>query len=99
MLDLFRCKSIESLPTIIGQLQHLTELQLVGYGNLKELPKSICNLSSLSMLNLSSCKSIESLPTTIGQLQHLTQLQLIQCENLKELSQSIGNFNYVLVLL
>jgi Leucine-rich repeat (LRR) protein len=76
MLDLSRCKSIESLPTTIGQLQHLTELRLVGCENLKELPKSICNLSSLLMLDLFGCKSIESLPTTIGQLQHLTQLWL-----------------------
>jgi Leucine-rich repeat (LRR) protein len=74
MFDLSRYKSIESLPTTIGQLQHLTKLQLVACENLKELSQSIGNLFSLSMLDLSRCKSIESLPTMIGQLQHLTQL-------------------------
>jgi len=69
MLDLSSCKSIESLPTTIGQLQHLTQLRLVACENLKELPRGIGNHSSLSMLDLSRCKSIESLPTTIGQLQ------------------------------
>jgi hypothetical protein len=38
MLDLFFCKSIESLPTMIGQLQHLAQLQLIHFENLKELP-------------------------------------------------------------
>jgi Leucine-rich repeat (LRR) protein len=74
MLDLSTYKCIESLPTKIGQLQHLTELWLVGCGNLKEVLQSITSFFSLSMLDLSGCKSIESLPTTIGQLQHLTQL-------------------------
>ncbi|CAK9873252.1 unnamed protein product [Sphagnum jensenii] len=47
MLDLSLCKSIESLPTMIGQLQHLTKLLLVGCENLKEFPHSITSLSSL----------------------------------------------------
>jgi Leucine-rich repeat (LRR) protein len=71
MLDLSGCKSIESSPTTIGQLQHLTEIQLVECENLKDIPQSIGNLFSLSMLDLYGCTSIESLPTTIGQLQHL----------------------------
>ncbi len=66
MLDLYGYKSIESLPTTIGQLQHLTHLRLKYYENLKELPQSIGNFSSLPMLDLYGCKSIESLPTTIG---------------------------------
>jgi Leucine-rich repeat (LRR) protein len=68
MLDLACCESIESLATTISQLQHLTELWLVGCKNLKELPQSIGNLSSLSMLDLFGCESIESLLTTMGEL-------------------------------
>ncbi len=93
MLDVIACKSIESLPTPIGQLQHLTKLQLIDYGNLKQLPQIIASLSSLSMLDLSGYNSIESLPTTIGQLQHLTKLRLTNCENLKELFQSIASLS------
>jgi Leucine-rich repeat (LRR) protein len=71
MLNLSGYKSIESLLTMIDQLQHLFKLWLVRCGNLKEFAESITSLSSLSMLDLYGCKSIESLPTTIGQLQHL----------------------------
>jgi len=38
---------------MIGQLQRLIELQLIGCENLKELPQSIASLFSLSMLDLS----------------------------------------------
>jgi leucine-rich repeat protein SHOC2 len=84
MLDLSGCKSIESLPTMIGQLQHLTQLWLVRSENLKELPQNIASLSSLSMFDLTICKYIESLWTPIGQSQHLTKLQLTNCENFKQ---------------
>jgi hypothetical protein len=35
MLDLFGCKCIQSLPTTIGELKHLTKLWLWGCENLK----------------------------------------------------------------
>jgi hypothetical protein len=88
-LDICSYNSIESLPATIGQVQHLTELRLVGCGNRKEVLQSIASLFSLSMLDLFLCKSIESLPTMIGQLQHLIELQLTGYENLNELLQSI----------
>jgi Leucine-rich repeat (LRR) protein len=84
-LDLSDCKSIESLPTTLGDLKHLTKLFLQGCDNLKELAKTIQNISSLSILDLSHYKSIESLPTTLRDLKHLTKLFLQGCENLKGL--------------
>jgi Leucine-rich repeat (LRR) protein len=89
---------MESLPTTISELQHLTNLQLTSYKNLKELPQSIANILPLSMLDLSSCNSMESLPTTIGELQHLTKLQLTSCKNLKELPQSIASLSFIINL-
>jgi Leucine-rich repeat (LRR) protein len=85
MFDLTTCKYIESLRTLIGQLQHLTKLQLTNCQNFKQFPQNIASLSSLSMLDLSAYKSIESLPITINQLQHLTKLLFRRCENLKGL--------------
>ncbi|CAK9877693.1 unnamed protein product [Sphagnum jensenii] len=98
ILDLSYCKSIESLPTTLGDLKHLTELLFQGCENLKELPQTIGNISSLSILDLSSCKSIGSLPTTLGDFNHLTELLLQGCENLKELPQTIGNISSLSIL-
>jgi leucine-rich repeat protein SHOC2 len=88
-LDLFDCKSIESLPTTIVHLKHLTQLLLGGCENLKELPQTIGNISSLSILDLSRCKSIESLPTTIVHLKHLTELKFGGCEILRSFLKSL----------
>jgi Leucine-rich repeat (LRR) protein len=41
ILDLSYCKSIESLPTTLGDLEHLIDLLLIGFGKLKELFLSI----------------------------------------------------------
>jgi leucine-rich repeat protein SHOC2 len=51
ILDLSYCKSIQSLPTIIGDLKHLNKLLLGGCENLKELPQTIGNVSSLLILD------------------------------------------------
>jgi Leucine-rich repeat (LRR) protein len=80
---------------MIGQLQHLTNLQLKDCENLKQLPQSITSLFSLSILELSNYKFIQSLLATIGQLQHLTLLCLA-CENIKEIPQSIASLSSLL---
>jgi Leucine-rich repeat (LRR) protein len=98
ILDLSHCKSIESLPTTLGDLKHLTQLMLRRCTNLKELPQSIGSISSLSILDLFYCKSIESLPTTIGDLKHLIKLLLQKSENLKELLQIIRSISSLPIL-
>jgi leucine-rich repeat protein SHOC2 len=50
ILDLSYCKSIESLPTTLGDLKHLTKLMFQGCENFKELLQSIKSISSLSIL-------------------------------------------------
>ncbi len=83
-IGLIYYKFIESLPTIIGDLKHLTKLLLQECENLKEVPQTIGKISSLSILDLSYYKSIESIPTTIGDLKHLIGLMLVGFVNLKE---------------
>jgi hypothetical protein len=85
ILELFHCKSIQSLPTTLGDLKHLTKLKLGGCENLQELPQTIGNISSLSKGDLLYCNSIESLATTFCELKHLTKLKLRRCNNLEEL--------------
>jgi Leucine-rich repeat (LRR) protein len=71
---------------------------LGGCENLKELPQTIGNMSSLSILDLSYCKSIESLPITIVDLKHLTKLKLGGCENLREVPQTIRKMSSLSIL-
>jgi hypothetical protein len=97
-LDLFDYKSIESLPTTIVHLKHLTWLCLQGCENLKELLETIGSVSSLSILDLSTCKSIESLQITIVDLKHLTELRLEGRENLMELPETIGSLSSLSIL-
>jgi leucine-rich repeat protein SHOC2 len=66
---------------------------LQGCENLKELPQTIGNISSLSILDLSYYKSTKSLPTALGDLKHLTKLCLQGCDNLKELAKTIQNIS------
>jgi hypothetical protein len=70
---------------------------LVGCANLKEFPKTIGNLSSLSILNLTHCWSIALLPT-IGDLNHLTKLRLKGCVNLKELPETTRGISSLSIL-
>jgi Leucine-rich repeat (LRR) protein len=88
----------KSLRITIGDLKHLIKLNLGGCENLKELPQTIRNIFSLSILDLSRCKSIESLPTTIVHLKHLTELKLGGCENLKELVKTIKSISSLSIL-
>jgi hypothetical protein len=62
------------LPSQIGELRNLTELNLYNNG-LWELPRKIGELQNLTSLDLGK-NSITHLPVTIGNLQNLTSLNL-----------------------
>ncbi|KAJ4982167.1 hypothetical protein NE237_033004 [Protea cynaroides] len=75
-LNLNYCHKMATLHNSIGDIKSLLELNLVRT-NIKELPESICKLSSLKRLNLSYCYSLEKLPESIGDLKSLVDLDLI----------------------
>ncbi|XP_042520989.1 disease resistance protein RUN1-like [Macadamia integrifolia] len=85
-LDLRACKRIVNLDTSIGDLKSLIELNLHGT-KIKELPDSICRLSSLKCLILGQCVSLEKLPQSIGDLKSLVELHLRETK-IKELPDS-----------
>ena len=65
---------IEELPPEIGQLTHLTSLDLSA-NQLTTLPESIGRLTNLTSLDLSA-NQLTTLPDSIGQLTNLTSLKL-----------------------
>ena len=60
MLDLSKT-AIKDLPSSIGHLQALENLDLSGCEDLESLPVSICNLSSLQTLNVNNCQKLEGI--------------------------------------
>ena len=65
---------LEVLPTEIGRLTQLTDLDL-SRNSLKELPTQIGLLSRLTILDLEENKLV-SLPTQFGRLTHLSELKI-----------------------
>ena len=86
-LYLFRVQ-FESIPESIGNLIHLTELNL-SVNRITKLPGSIGNLSNLKKLSLDSNKLTE-LPDSIGNLSNLITLD-VHDNKLSKLSETIGN--------
>jgi len=66
---------LKTLPTTIGKLKELRNLDLRCNFNLGTLPNEIGELSSLKILNLSRCK-IEYLPDSISKLKALETLDI-----------------------
>ncbi|KAH0710703.1 hypothetical protein KY284_012130 [Solanum tuberosum] len=65
---------IREMPSSIGNLSGLTELNLTGCEDLVSLPDSLCNLMNLRHLLLRRCKRLEKLPENIHELQELEKL-------------------------
>jgi Leucine-rich repeat (LRR) protein len=67
---------LQELPTSIGKLNALQNLDLRGCSTLQELPTSIGQLNALQNLELEGCSKLQELPTSIGQLNALQKLNL-----------------------
>ncbi|MFX1239544.1 MAG: leucine-rich repeat domain-containing protein, partial [Promethearchaeota archaeon] len=81
-----------NIPTTIGNLSSLKELNLSSNATLKTIPEPIGNLSSLIILNLHST-SLSGLPERIGKLANLETLDLGRIMPLEALPDSIGNLS------
>ncbi|KAL3351333.1 hypothetical protein AABB24_019758 [Solanum stoloniferum] len=69
---------IREMPSSIGNLSYLSELNLTGCEDLVTLPDSLCNLMNLRSLLLSWCKRLEKLPENIGDLHQLSSLASLE---------------------
>jgi hypothetical protein len=86
-----RLRNLSSLPSGLGTLEHLRELDL-SFNPIGELPPDIVDLPNLRILNLDYCR-LEALPDNIGRLGRLEQLQLKSNWSLKSLPGSLGNID------
>ena len=69
-----KCTSGSCLPSSIGQLRNLRELQIVGM-NLGALPKWVCGLTNLTALDVQA-NGLRELPSCLHQLTQLETLQV-----------------------
>ena len=67
----FEGTAIEVLPSSVGNLAALVDLNLKDCKNLVGLPSSICNLKRVRDLNLAGCSKITNLPENLGNMESL----------------------------
>ncbi|KAL0006306.1 hypothetical protein SO802_013867 [Lithocarpus litseifolius] len=89
-LTLSGCSRLNKLPTNLGNLECLENLEVIGIA-IRELPSSVERLTSLTSLNLSDCKDLLSLPDTICSVTNLKALTLSGCSSLDRLPKKLGN--------
>ncbi|CAN6562137.1 unnamed protein product [Malus baccata var. baccata] len=88
--DLSFCSILEKFPEISEFMEKLSKLYLQGTA-IKELPRSINNLTGLVTLNLEYCRELEILPHSIVQLKSLQFLNLSGCPKVKGFPGNVGN--------
>uniref|UniRef100_A0A0E0MDS7 Uncharacterized protein n=1 Tax=Oryza punctata TaxID=4537 RepID=A0A0E0MDS7_ORYPU len=79
-------------------MEALIYLDLSGFENLEELPKSFGNLKSLMHLDLSNCRQVMGIPEAFSGLSKLQYLNLSHCCNIfgddlqiRTKAEAIGN--------
>ena len=93
-LVLFGCTDeaiavLNSLGTLTN-LHQLSGLMIVLSPSMTKLPKTIGQLSNLTLLEILECEKVQELPNSIGQLKVLRKLRLRYCTSLKTLPDSLG---------
>lgn len=90
-MDLSFNKLSDELPTFIGTLGSLKELDLLQNNLSGELPNSISNLASLEQVDLSLNRFLGKVPSSLGNLTQLHWLSLASNDFSGELPASFGN--------
>ncbi|VVB14958.1 unnamed protein product [Arabis nemorensis] len=82
---------IEELPSSIGRLSCLVELDMSDCQSLRNLPSTVRHLVSLKSMNLDGCKHLENLPDTLQNLTSLETLEVSGCLNINEFPRVATN--------
>ncbi|KAL5843536.1 hypothetical protein ACOSQ4_009494 [Xanthoceras sorbifolium] len=87
--------AIEEVPSSIGSLTKLTDLDISNCKGLKHISPNICKLKSLPTLSLLGCSNLESFPEISETMESLEELDLYGT-TIKQLPVSIENLNGLL---
>ncbi|KAF2319811.1 hypothetical protein GH714_019219 [Hevea brasiliensis] len=88
LLDLRDSSELTRVPDL-SSVPNLEFLSLRGCLSLIEIPSSICNLKSLTLLDISFCQNVNGLPENIGNLELLQELNIFS-SRIKALPSSIN---------
>ena len=88
-----QCENLAHLPSALGSLTNLRQLDLDRCYSLADMPGSISSLSALTMLRLMACAQLSSLPSQLTSLSCLKHLYLELCSGLTSLVPSISNLS------
>ena len=99
-LDFFgnTCGLTQAIPPEIGNLTHLTELNLRDNQLTGEIPSEIGNLTNLTKLNLSHTQLTGEIPSEIWNLTNLSELHLSYTQLTGEIPSEIGNLTNLIYL-
>ncbi|KFK40092.1 hypothetical protein AALP_AA3G329500 [Arabis alpina] len=79
VLDLSGCSELEEIQCFPRNLKELDLSETA----IREMPSSICHLTSLEVLDLTNCKRLQHLPMGMSNLTSLVKLMLSGCSKLK----------------
>ncbi|XP_042501781.1 disease resistance protein RPV1-like [Macadamia integrifolia] len=88
VMNLLGCFNLTATPDFSGHPK-LEKLILERCLKLKEVHKSVGDLSMLRLLNLKDCRSLEDFPNDISGLRNLETLNLSCCLKLKQLPEDL----------
>ncbi|KAL6661015.1 hypothetical protein ACP70R_000399 [Stipagrostis hirtigluma subsp. patula] len=88
MVEIWSCKSLVALPSNLGNLAKLRDLDVRGCEGLKALPDGMDGLTSLERLTIRRCPGIGEFPQ--GLLQRLPALEYLRIEECPDLQRACG---------
>ncbi|KAG5040157.1 hypothetical protein JHK82_012282 [Glycine max] len=96
-LSLFLCNTRQAFENgnmlISDAFPNLEDLNIDYCKDLIELPKGVCDITSLKMLSITNCHKLSALPQQFGNLENLKLLRLSSCTDLQEIPNSIGRLS------
>ncbi|ERN14424.1 hypothetical protein AMTR_s00033p00242990 [Amborella trichopoda] len=86
---------MDYISTIFPKLK---EIEMDYFGDLRDFPSWVCNITHLNKLSITNCHELCKLPEEVGGLKYLEVLNLHACTRLSELPRSITRLSNLKLL-